>query len=185
MDPHITTFSGITLNPLNPEPSQIDVIDIAHHLSCINRFNGGLPTPMSVAQHSVNVSRLLHPYGLKKLGLFHDAAEAYLGDVTKWLKQTPQMAEFRKAEERVTATIFAVLVIKPSEHDLHYLEWADRLMVRAEAEQHNPYHAMFSNPKYPHLNGEERIIMKDCGVYLDHQKWYQAKLSFIEEMTQL
>lgn len=185
MTPYITTFTGITLNPLNPLPSQIDVIDIAHHLACINRFNGALSVPMSVAQHSVNVAKLLRPHGLQKLGLFHDAAEAYLGDVTKWLKQSPQMAGFRDAEEHVTAIIFGVLSLGPTDAELVHLEWADRLMVRAEAEQHNPQHEMFHNPKYPHLKKEEKLLLQQCGVWLGFQKWHEAKLSFLEEIAQL
>ena len=73
------TFTGKKFDIFNPDPAAICIEDIAHHLSQINRFNGGTPFPYSVAQHSIMVSRLC-PAGHELAGLLHDAAEAYIGD---------------------------------------------------------------------------------------------------------
>lgn len=81
----ITTCSGKSIDLFNPNPDQIDINDIAHNLSQINRFNGGTKWPYSVAQHSVIVSRIVHPK-FALLGLLHDAAEAYTGDISAPIK---------------------------------------------------------------------------------------------------
>jgi hypothetical protein len=77
--------------------------------------------PINVAHHSLCVSRLVEKKWQdprnenvwhttpenKKLqlqGLLHDAAEAYLGDITKWLKA--ELPQYVAAEERALAVIF-------------------------------------------------------------------------------
>lgn len=85
--PCITTCSGKSIDLANPDPELIDINDIAHHLSQINRFNGATVEPYSVAQHSLIVSNIVGPkYAL--LGLLHDAAEAYIGDIVCPVKQS-------------------------------------------------------------------------------------------------
>src|SRR5580765_2644929 len=86
MKPLILTFSGKHVNPLNLRPEDIDIVDIAHALACCNRFAGHCRRPINVAQHSVYVSRLCDDTGFERQALLHDASEAYLGDITKWLK---------------------------------------------------------------------------------------------------
>ena len=71
--------------PLNVErltPALIDVRDIVAGLSGINRFNGQLPTPITVLWHSLMVSELCaeHDAGTQLEALLHDVNEAYLGD---------------------------------------------------------------------------------------------------------
>ena len=59
--------------------------DIAHHLSMICHWNGACKKFFSVAQHSLIVSKIC-PQHLQKWALMHDAAEAYVGDVSRPLK---------------------------------------------------------------------------------------------------
>lgn len=77
------TVSGKRINLLNPDLSLIDIEDIAHHLSLINRYTGATPAPYSVAQHSVYVAEYSKCLG----GLLHDAHEAYIGDVILPVKE--------------------------------------------------------------------------------------------------
>lgn len=48
----IQTYSGKKFEPLNPSIDSIDIIDIAHSLSMICRFNGHSQRFYSVAEHS-------------------------------------------------------------------------------------------------------------------------------------
>lgn len=83
---YFITATGRELRALDPRPEDIDIRDIAHHLSLVNRFGGATPYPYSVAHHSLAVADLLAPHGLEREGLMHDAAEAYLGDMIKAVK---------------------------------------------------------------------------------------------------
>lgn len=76
--PWISTVSGKKMVLTDPDPSLIDVFDVAHHLANINRYVGATFYPYSVAQHSVLVSYLMPEFQLA--GLMHDAAEYVLGD---------------------------------------------------------------------------------------------------------
>lgn len=148
MEPFITTYTGRKVNPLNLKPSDVCIEDIAHHLACLNRFVGATFVPISVAQHSVHVSELVDGKGCELEGLLHDAPEAYLGDVSKWVKQDPCMAAYRDAEERAWLAIagaFNLLAEMPAP-----VEAADKLMVRVEAfySWHERCH-LFSLPSHP------------------------------------
>lgn len=128
--PWMTTYTGRQVNPLDLQPEDIDILDIAHHLATINRWCGALREPISVAQHSVHVSWLCDGTGVELEGLLHDASEAYLGDVTKWLKGSEAMAAFREAEDRAMAVISEKFGVKIPLPDV--VEEADRLMVGVE-----------------------------------------------------
>lgn len=78
--------SGNWIDVANPRVEDISIEDIAWSLANIKRFNGHLATQISVAQHSVQVSRRV-PAELQLAALLHDAPEAYLGDVTRPVKR--------------------------------------------------------------------------------------------------
>lgn len=77
--------SGLLINLKQPTVEMICIDDIASALSKICRFGGHSNDFYSVAQHSVLVAKLAPEY-LCREALLHDAAEAYLGDVIKPLK---------------------------------------------------------------------------------------------------
>lgn len=143
--PLIRTYTGKMVNPLDLRLEDIDLKDIAHALACINRFNGHTKKPINVAQHSVYVSRLVQHAVRKNFlnhedtqtfrvtalqALFHDGAEAYIGDVTKWLKADPCMDAFRDAEDRAQEIIYVKFGLPIRQSSL--VDWADRVMVRFE-----------------------------------------------------
>jgi uncharacterized protein len=109
--PVIQTRSGKYVEPLNLKVSDIEIMDIADSLSKLARFNGHTSDFYSVAQHSVIVSHILDGTPHKFWGLLHDAAEAYLGDIPRLLKITPEFEFYREAEDRalqVIATTFGL-----------------------------------------------------------------------------
>lgn len=109
----IQTFIGHKFFPLDPEPSLIDVRDIARSLSMQCRFVGHVSRFYSVAEHSVRISEKLaergYPIWVCMWGLFHDASEAYLGDVSRPVKHQPEMEPYRARERWLQHMIVRVL----------------------------------------------------------------------------
>lgn len=144
----IQTYTGIRFLPNDPRPEDIRIEDIAHALSCIARFNGHTERFYSVAQHSVLVSetlsveasKVLAPPGLEGVmeesvrnlsiaGLMHDAAEAYIGDITRPVKSCVPC--FREMEERITSCIREALDVPQMPE--HILKGADNRLLATEA----------------------------------------------------
>lgn len=88
--------------PLEPTEEMIDIRDIAWGLSNKCRFNGQSKHFYSVAEHSIILSRSLPPR-YRLWGLMHDAAEAYLPDVTYPIKS--HLSNFQQIEENMLKVI--------------------------------------------------------------------------------
>lgn len=95
------TFTNKMWWPQDPHPEDVDILDIAHALSQQCRFNGMSSEFYSVAQHSVIVSDLVridtNDLMAAYVGLLHDAAEAYVGDLIKPIKI--HLSNFQDLEE--------------------------------------------------------------------------------------
>lgn len=79
MIPHLLS-SGRAIDLLSPDPRLLSPRLVGAHLARINRYAGGTALPLSVAQHSLLVARLL-PAHLRRHGLLHDGHEAIMGDI--------------------------------------------------------------------------------------------------------
>jgi 5'-deoxynucleotidase YfbR-like HD superfamily hydrolase len=90
-NPFITTASGVAFDLLSPTADMVRAEDIAHALARLCRFTGHcLALNYSVAQHSCLVASLV-PGPLRLAALLHDAAEAYIGDLSSPLKAALRM----------------------------------------------------------------------------------------------
>lgn len=112
------TSTGKKFWPLAPRPEDVDVRDIARGLAMTCRYGGQVKRYYSVAEHCVLVSRHVAPE-LALKALFHDCAEAYIGDMIRPLKHQSEMAAFRTAEREIEACINLALGLNVShaEHD--------------------------------------------------------------------
>lgn len=97
------TFTGL-IYPLDPREYEINIEDIAHHLSMQCRFAGACKFHYSVAQHAIYVSQQV-PKEWALWGLLHDASEAYLGDLVRPLKLTAFGAGYQVHERRLQIAI--------------------------------------------------------------------------------
>lgn len=111
----MTTFRARKIYPLKPDPSQIDIRDIAHSLSLLCRFNGHTIQFYSIAEHCVRVARQCKN---KAWGLLHDASEAYLGDLITPIKYDPTMEFYRDVESQYMSIImnkFGLSSVEPED----------------------------------------------------------------------
>lgn len=133
----IQSASGSYLDLHNLRPEDIQVTDIAHHLSHLCRFGGATFEFYSVAEHSIHVARIVNTMlgrpDLAMAALMHDASEAYLGDVRTPMKHMPEMAPYRKLEAEVQEVIHQHFGISPlSEDDYNIIKQADLIMLATE-----------------------------------------------------
>lgn len=175
--PEITTYTGRKVNPLDLRVEDICVEDIAHHLACINRWVGATREPINVAHHSVYVSYLVEGTGWEREALFHDATEAYLGDVSRWVKRDPAMAAYREAEDRAWSVIAKALGLREELDPV--VEEADRLMVRFEAAKGFDDCHLFKRETHPRPTvGEIERVHQCMGRPWFVWGWQYAKYQF-------
>ncbi|MGO9265208.1 MAG: hypothetical protein ACLQBA_10030 [Candidatus Binataceae bacterium] len=99
--PTIMLASGRLFDFLDPHASDFTIDDIAHGLSYVCRYAGQCRGFYSVAEHSILVSETVTSFAYE--ALLHDAAEAFIGDVTRPLKQL--LPEYRRIESNVEDAI--------------------------------------------------------------------------------
>lgn len=125
--PWIQAYGGRPFYLLDPRPEDVDIGDIAHALSLLCRYTGHVREFYSVAQHCVYVSHECDPNHALD-GLLHDAAEAYVADMSTPLKEV--LPEYRRIEARVHAAIaerFGIAKVPPE-----CVRRADRAVLFAE-----------------------------------------------------
>lgn len=132
----IGTYTGKAFSVMHPEMSKADIniYDIAHALALACRWTGHVRRHYSVAQHSVLVAKWLEENGYdrttQKLGLFHDASEAYISDISRPVKE--ELSNYKQIEERLMAVILEKYnlpalwsAIKIADDALLVTEWRD------------------------------------------------------------
>ena len=104
-------YSGTKFNFNSFSPKDIHKQDIARGLAYQCRFNGHCDRFYSVAEHSMRVAEACRNAAMTQeegkrlwaLGLLHDAAEAYVGDMVSTLKK--QCPTFCDIEDQVESAI--------------------------------------------------------------------------------
>lgn len=127
MNNSIVIHSGNYFDFIDIENNIILIEDIAHSLSFLCRYNGHCEFFYSVAHHSLLVANLV-PKEYKLQALLHDAAEAYLGDITSPLKKL--LPDYQRLEEVVEKKIFSTFGLPNTLHPI--IKEADELVTQHE-----------------------------------------------------
>jgi uncharacterized protein len=120
--PTILLQSGEYFDFCAPQDAVFGIEDIAHGLSMVCRFAGHTSRFYSVAEHCVHASRHVAPEFAFE-ALMHDAAEAFIGDVTKPLKDL--LPDYRALEGRIeTAVLGRFGLTLPMSDAVHEVDMA-------------------------------------------------------------
>lgn len=135
-DAWIQTYTGKQFWPYEPDPQDVDIIDIVHALGMICRFGGHSSEFYSVAQHSV----LVFTKTADIHGLLHDAAEAYLLDIPRPLKVL--MPWYKEAENRLMEVIYHRfgIPLPTAEEERKVKEVDNRILATEKLYLHKPGH---------------------------------------------
>lgn len=125
-DNFIGTYTGKKFHYLSPKPEEIDIVDIAHALSLKCRFSGHVKVFYSVAEHSIRVSEIM-PEHLKLEALLHDAAEAYMPDVPRPIKESFGLSKFEDTIQDMIFKKFGISNKSPQ------VKEADNILIATEA----------------------------------------------------
>lgn len=118
------------LHPASNGPACIETI--AHALGNLNRWTGHTSRPYTVAEHSVRVALLVPPH-LRLHALLHDAAEAFIGDISTPMREMIGAARVREIEARHLTWIFQSFGLEPATWADQAILHADRVMLSTEA----------------------------------------------------
>lgn len=134
MSARIETYNGefFTLDP--DDFSGVNVHNIAHALSGVNRFNSHTQRMYSVAEHSVHVASMLPPE-LQLVGLLHDGSEAYIQDIPSPFKQF--LPDYAAMEEVIQTKVWRAFGLNPAWVKEVYpaVKRVDSMMCEVEARQ--------------------------------------------------
>lgn len=168
----VRTASGRYVSVTSPQPQDIILGDVAHHLSQINRYTGAARHPFSVAQHSVLVSYLLPPsYAFD--GLWHDFPEYIVQDVNSPLKKQAFMTGYRENEGGIHAVGARVFGF---EHPIPYIVHVADMHAGALER-----YVLFDEALPPNL---VPCWMAHNKLLLELQ-WWQARDMFLDRFHQL
>jgi len=124
------TFTGRRVDVMCMQLHDVCIIDIAHALSHICRYNGHCDKFYSVAEHSVLVSQMVEDHRYKMHGLLHDAAEAYICDIIKTVKV--RLGGYATIEHDIEDVIYRRFNVQ-CDHKI--VKKADNIILATEAHQ--------------------------------------------------
>ncbi len=176
MSTYIHTYTGTKMFLLDPFWPDIDLRDIAHHLSRICRYTGACKDHYSVAQHSVILSKMV-PSKLAGWALMHDAAEAYLNDLSYPLKQSGAVGGFVQVEQVMMRAVWDRFQMPPFAEEPPEVKEADRYLCFLEMMQ-----LEVGGTKHTPCRRPEGILLIP---YIEPLPAEQAKILFLERALEL
>lgn len=181
------TATGASLDLRWIAQDKISLLDIAHHLSQINRFCGACRRPYSVAEHSLLVLQIVeHTMPLANpavlmAALMHDAHEAYTNDISSPMKQVVGEA-WRMEEHRIQRAVlqrFGLLTATTSASKL--IQWADLTALVTERKELMPD----AGPMWDVEGTHEAVTYWDFKVGDEDFGWKDWRDAFVEKFGEL
>lgn len=126
----ITTYTGKKFHFLDPQPEEIDIVDIAHALSLTCRFGGQCREFYSVAEHSIRMAKIV-PAEYRLHALLHDASEAYLPDLPRPMKAG--LPKFKSVEQLILNSIYDKYITNENGWNKDIIKEADNILLATEA----------------------------------------------------
>lgn len=167
----IETFTGKMFDVIDPQPDMIDIVDIAHAGSQMNRFTGHCRFPYPVTQHE-RLGSYLVPEENALQFLLHDASESYIGDMNRPLKYfSGAGTAYRAVEAKLQALIYDVFGLPLEEPQI--VKDVDDEMLYAEKE-----FLMTSGPKW-------HAGHKMANIEIFETSFLDNKYMFLERFYQL
>jgi hypothetical protein len=127
--PTIMLASGKLFDFLDPHGSDFGIDDIAHGLAHVCRYAGQCRAFYSVAEHSMLVADTVSEFAYE--ALLHDAAEAFIGDVTRPFKQL--LPDYKRIEATIEDAMIKRFGIDRRSKD--HVKHADLRVLAAEQAQ--------------------------------------------------
>lgn len=139
-DGWVPTRSGAGYRPWSDDPGAISLSDIAYGLAHTYRYGGQSDPAITVAEHSLLVTRIvdiLWPGNpdLLRAALLHDAAESILHDIQGPLRRCvkvalyDQVVTWDQSDQRVTGHMARQFGVLPEHLQAHEVKAADILAV--------------------------------------------------------
>jgi 5'-deoxynucleotidase YfbR-like HD superfamily hydrolase len=164
------TNSGIPIDIKCISEFDINLRDIAHHLTRICRYGGALDLDYyySVAQHSIQLVRYAKENNMsldvQRALLMHDAAEAYLGDVVRGLKH--MLPDYALIENKVSELIFNKYNIVFTQEIKDIVKELDSRIILDEAKRFFPLHFQKFAKQYVGLKPlNVEVYSENCLTY--------------------
>lgn len=179
------TATGSVVDLAFIEAATIDILDIAQHLSQINRYCGACSRPYSVAEHSLFVCEIMEHTGVRDpgallAGLMHDAHEAYTQDLSPMMKRLIG-DRWLETEQRIDYAVHARFnLLQEAEAWARQIKHADMVALSTERVQLLPE----AGPAWPCLQTHPPVTWRNFNdsakfTWLD---WRQAFLDRFEEL---
>lgn len=168
--PTILLYSGEYFDFLAPENSIFTIEDVAQGLSQTCRFAGQSSRFYSVAEHCVHMSYAVPPEHAYA-ALMHDATEAFIGDMSKPLKDL--LPEYKAIETRIEAVVFDRFSV-PTPFDPCIKEFDIQMLATEQAQ------IMRNNDGWDYTRGRKALPIKLYGWYP-----FEAKEMFLARYREL
>jgi uncharacterized protein len=183
-------LSGRRLDLIDPSPLDVEIVDIAHGLARVARWNGQTKGPeiFSVAQHSLLVEALFAARDVSSsrearlAALLHDAPEYVIGDMISPFKAAVG-GDYKLIEERLKRAVlirFGLTAELPDD-----LERRIKIADRASAYLEATALAGFSIAEARKLFGEPDLPIRDFGPFLEPMRPAAVEAGFLARFAEL